>query len=225
MKASLKRTLLALAMLAAAAGSAGAEHGQPSPQPQADQRAVFRFASALYGLDPDLLEAIASVESGGDPSAVSPKGAQGLMQIMPATGKCLGLRKPFDPVQNTLAAARFLAYLRWWQLGRPWRPADLPEVLAAYNAGPGAVRDHGGIPPYPETEDYVRKILIRYLFGRIPPAGLSARPRAADLLSRRSAPAASRANPDPAVDALDQLSEIKRLRAQAERRRLNHGVP
>jgi len=109
-----------------------------------------------YGLDPSLVLAIIEVESAFDPRAISSKGAQGLMQLMPATSTRFGVQDPFDPVQNLAGG---MAYLRW--LLKQFR-GNLPKALASYNAGEHAVARHGGIPPYPETQDYVKKVLTRY---------------------------------------------------------------
>ena len=112
--------------------------------------ALFGNAAAKYGLPASLLAAVAKVESGYDPSAVSPAGAQGLMQLMPGTAAGLGANA-FDPAQAVDAAAKLLAgHLRDF--------GSLPLALAAYNAGPGAVRRYGGIPPYAETRSYVNKV-------------------------------------------------------------------
>jgi len=108
-------------------------------------------AAADSGLDPALIRAVIQTESGGNASARSPKGAVGPMQLMPKTASDLGV-DPHDPVQNILGGSRYLASLKK-QFGND----DL--ALAAYNAGPGAVTQHGGIPPYPETQAYVRKVL------------------------------------------------------------------
>jgi hypothetical protein len=104
------------------------------------------------GLSPDLIKAVAMVESGFDPHALSPKGAQGLMQLMPATAAQYGVDDPFDPLQNLRAGATHLRRLLDEFSG------DLVLALAAYNAGSGAVRRHGGVPDYRETRDYVRKV-------------------------------------------------------------------
>lgn len=113
---------------------------------------LFTAAAQKYGVDADLLAAVAKQESGYDPKAVSPAGAQGLMQLMPATAKGLGVTDSFDPAQAVDGAARLLSDL----LDRFGR-TDL--ALAGYNAGPGAVLRYDGVPPYPETQNYVRSIL------------------------------------------------------------------
>ncbi|MDN4173557.1 transglycosylase SLT domain-containing protein [Nocardioides sp. SOB77] len=120
-----------------------------SAVPYAD---LFNRAAATYGVDAGLLAAIAKQESGYRPDAVSPVGAQGLMQLMPATARGLGVSDSFDPAQAVDGAARLVRDL----LDRFGR-TDL--ALAAYNAGPGAVLRYGGIPPYPETQNYVRSVL------------------------------------------------------------------
>jgi soluble lytic murein transglycosylase-like protein len=109
-----------------------------------------------HGLDPALVLAVASVESGFRPKAVSPKGAQGLMQLMPGTATSLGIADAFDPETNLEGGSRYLAELIALYGG------DLTKALAAYNAGPGAVKRHGGVPPYRETRAYVKKVLERY---------------------------------------------------------------
>jgi len=113
---------------------------------------LFNRAAATYGVDASLLSAIARQESGYRPGAVSPAGAQGLMQLMPATARGLGVTDSFDPAQAVDGAARLVRDL----LDRFGR-TDL--ALAAYNAGPGAVLRYDGIPPYPETQSYVRSVL------------------------------------------------------------------
>lgn len=115
--------------------------------------ALFREAEARFGLPAGLAEAVARAESGLDPRAVSPAGALGLMQLMPATARAFGAQDPFDPAQNVLAGARYLRHL----LDRVG--GDLKLALAAYNAGPGAVRRRGGVPPCRETRRYVEKVL------------------------------------------------------------------
>jgi len=104
------------------------------------------------GLSPSLIKAVALVESGFDPHAVSGAGAQGLMQLMPQTAKAYGVKDAFDPLANLQAGARHLRKL----LDR--FEGDLTLALAAYNAGEGAVERHDGVPDYAETVNYVRRV-------------------------------------------------------------------
>jgi soluble lytic murein transglycosylase-like protein len=110
--------------------------------------------AARHAINPDLVRAVIRAESGWNPRAVSPKGAMGLMQLMPATAAEYGVADPFDPAENIRAG---VAYLRWL-LDRFDGKTEL--ALAAYNAGPGAVEKYGRtIPPYRETRSYVRRIV------------------------------------------------------------------
>ncbi|HUN57771.1 MAG TPA: transglycosylase SLT domain-containing protein [Candidatus Binataceae bacterium] len=122
---------------------------------------VFATVGRMHNIDPDLLEAMAEVESGGDALSVSPKGALGLMQLMPTTASAFSVLNPFDPVANLMGAADFLDYLRN-RLARTPNLQGLPALLAAYNAGPGAVEKYGGVPPYAETDTYVQRVIERY---------------------------------------------------------------
>lgn len=122
----------------------------------ADLRALATAAARRHGLDPDLVLAVVQVESGFRPDAVSPKGAQGLMQLMPGTANALGVADPLDPGQNLDGGARHLGAL----VNR--YDGDLTRALAAYNAGEGAVARHRGVPPYRETRNYVKSVLKRY---------------------------------------------------------------
>ena len=105
-----------------------------------------------FQLEPALIKAVALVESGFNPGAKSPKGARGLMQLMPSTARSYGVRNIHDPYENLRAGANHLRSLLDEFNG------DLTLALAAYNAGSGAVRKHGGVPRYRETQDYVRKV-------------------------------------------------------------------
>jgi soluble lytic murein transglycosylase-like protein len=129
------------------------------PMPPQQIGPMVDRAANETGLDPDLLSAVIATESAGRPCAVSPKGAQGLMQLMPGTAAQLGVEDPFDPAQNIEGGARYLSGL----LGR--YGGDLPLALAAYNAGPGRVDAIGGTPAFRETIRYVEAIL-----GRLKPA-------------------------------------------------------
>lgn len=121
-----------------------------------DLKALATAAARRHGLDPALVLAVVQVESGFRTEAVSPKGARGLMQLMPATAAGLGVTDAFDAHQNLDGGARHLAGL----LAR--YDGDLRKALAAYNAGEGAVARHRGVPPYSETRAYVRSVLGRY---------------------------------------------------------------
>lgn len=125
----------------------------PASTPYAD---MAHMTAEHYGVDPKLVHAIISVESGWDPRAVSRKGAQGLMQLMPQTAARYGVRDVFDPLENIEGGARYLRDLLHEFNG------DLRLALAAYNAGGEAVRHYRGIPPYPETQEYVRAVLAAY---------------------------------------------------------------
>ena len=112
---------------------------------------MFVRAGAKHGVSPKLLAAVAKVESGYDPKAVSKAGAQGLMQLMPATARGLGVQNSFDPQQAINGAAKLLSsHLKEFK--------SLPLALAAYNAGGGSVHKYGGIPPFAETQAYVPKV-------------------------------------------------------------------
>ncbi len=129
------------------------------------RRIIFNSASN-QGVDPGLVEAIVAVESAFNPTAVSVKGAMGLMQLMPQTAVRYGVADPFDPKQNVHGGIRYLRDLLL-------RFENLLHALAAYNAGEGAVLRYQGLPPYPETHAYVRKVLERYGPGRNPIASSS----------------------------------------------------
>src|SRR5262252_6783930 len=110
--------------------------------------------AASQGLPQGLLPALIDQESGWNPRAVSPVGAQGLGQLMPATAAGLGVSDPFNPMQNMTGAARYLG-------SQLKRFGSVPLALAAYNAGPAAVAKYGGVPPYAETQAYVKNIMAK----------------------------------------------------------------
>jgi soluble lytic murein transglycosylase-like protein len=118
--------------------------------------AEIQEAATQYGVPRRLIEEVIRAESAFNASAVSPKGARGLMQLMPATASMLGVRNSFDPRENIRGGVRHLRAL----MDR--YGSNLSLTLAAYNAGEHAVNAYGGVPPYPETQQYVRKILAAY---------------------------------------------------------------
>ncbi len=114
-------------------------------------------ASREHGVDFSLLKAMIKVESNFNPKAVSRKGAKGLMQIMPCNYKKLNIKDPFNPWENIMGGTQYFKYL----LNR--FDGKLPLALAAYNAGPKTVEQYKKIPPYPETEKYVEKVMKYYI--------------------------------------------------------------
>lgn len=117
-----------------------------------DIRSLINKAAQRVGLSPALVGAVAQVESGFNPGAISPAGAIGVMQLMPSTAAGLGVN-PYDPEQNIYGGAQYLRY----QVDR--FNGNIPKALAAYNAGPGAVEKYNGIPPYRETREYVSCVM------------------------------------------------------------------
>lgn len=123
-----------------------------SPKLTDDVKQTIEAEALKSGLDPNLVKALIQTESNFNPSATSPVGAQGLMQLMPGTAKDLGVHNPFDPNENIRGGT---AYLK--QMVSKYQ--SVPLGLAAYNAGPGAVDKYQGIPPYRETQNYVQRVL------------------------------------------------------------------
>jgi soluble lytic murein transglycosylase-like protein len=127
-----------------AAGGGGPVDGQFSD--------LINAAAQKYGIDPALLKALIRQESNFNPSARSPAGASGLTQLMPGTAAALGVSNPLDPRQAIEGGAKYLSQqLKAFD-------GDVRKALAAYNAGPGAVQRYGGVPPYAETQNYVKKV-------------------------------------------------------------------
>ena len=121
----------------------------------------IRQAAALYQIPEDLIRAVIQVESDFDPRAVSPANARGLMQLMPETAERMLVTDIFDPRQNIFGGVRYLRVLANLFNG------DIELTIAGYNAGEGAVIRYGGIPPFPETQDYVKRVLAQYRANRV----------------------------------------------------------
>lgn len=145
---------------------------QAGSSPAPDLNQVVTSASATYHLDPDLVNSVIHAESGFNSRAVSRKGAQGLMQLMPGTAVRLGVTNPFDPEANVGGGTRYLRQL----LER--YNFDLVKALAAYNAGPTKVEQYRGVPPYRETRAYVARIVHDYNRKKIAEEKQAAAPRA-----------------------------------------------
>lgn len=128
-----------------------AKRNAPSPWDE-----MIAASAREFGVDPILVKCMMLVESGFNPRAVSPKGAKGLMQLMPKTAAAYGVIDVFDPAQNIRGGVRYLNFLLNLFNG------NLNMAIAGYNAGEGAVARYGTIPPYNETQDYVRKVLTAY---------------------------------------------------------------
>lgn len=127
-----------------------------SPSPDDRMEQIIQDAAARHQVDPALVKAVINTESGWNPTAVSRKGAMGLMQLIPGTAQRFGVGNPYDPAQNVEGGTTYLKTLLDRYNG------DLSKSLAAYNAGEGAVDKSGGVPWYPETQRYVRKVTDAY---------------------------------------------------------------
>jgi len=127
-----------------------------APSPKVDLKDVVASASNTHRIDPDLINSVIHAESGFNPHAISPKGARGLMQLMPQTANRLGVKNSFDPRDNVDGGTRYLRELL------ELYNFDLIKALAAYNAGPQRVQQYHGVPPYRETRAYVRRIILDF---------------------------------------------------------------
>jgi soluble lytic murein transglycosylase-like protein len=134
--------------------AAAAEPQPPKAPPSTFREAVDRIAER-NNLSPQLVHSVIKVESNYNPNAISPKGALGLMQLIPSTARRFGVSNAFNPVENVEGGARYLRYLLDLYKG------DYRLALAAYNAGEGAVARHGGVPPYAETVNYLQQVRNR----------------------------------------------------------------
>jgi soluble lytic murein transglycosylase-like protein len=145
--------------------------------------AIVERIAAEQSVPAELLHSVIQVESNYNPGAVSPKGAQGLMQLMPETARRFGVPNSFDPVENIQGGAKYLKYLLELYKG------DYPRALAAYNAGEKAVARYGGIPPYVETRNYVTQVQSRVDARRKIDAAkpAAARPEASKLVETATA--------------------------------------
>jgi len=139
-----------------AAASALGGANAPAPVAPAQIDALVQQNASNWQVDPALLKAVIANESGFNANATSKVGAQGLMQLMPATAQSLGVQNAYDPAQNVAGGARYLKGL----LDR--FGGDARKAVAAYNAGPGAVEKYGDVPPYAETQNYVQNVLASF---------------------------------------------------------------
>jgi len=131
----------------------GKKSRQKSPLNKKCYDPLIKKAAQKFNVDFSLIKAVIEVESAYNPRAVSPKGAQGLMQIMPSNFKALKLSDPFEPSQNIMAGTRYLNKMIHQYKG------NIKHALAAYNAGPGNVDKYKGIPPFQETRNYVQRVM------------------------------------------------------------------
>src|SRR5271155_2699043 len=174
-------------------------------QPSTDLNEVVREASGTYHLDPDLVTSVIRAESGFNVRAVSPKGAQGLMQLMPQTASELGVHNAFDPQANVEGGARYLREL----LER--YDFDLIKALAAYNAGPQRVEQYGGVPPYYETKAYVARIVRDFNNKKLAAkaAGKAGGKTASQPPAPKSSPSKSAGTPAPTTKSKKSIPQTQ----------------
>ncbi|MDO8432788.1 MAG: lytic transglycosylase domain-containing protein [Candidatus Binatus sp.] len=196
-----------------------------------DYQSLFAVVGTMYSIDPHLLNAIARVESAGNPNAISSAGAIGLMQLEPPTAADFGVYDLFDPVQNTLGAARYIDYLRRHQ--QTAALSALPAILAAYNAGEKGAGNRGVDSAPAETRRYVRDVLMHYLLDGTPSPAWpvvervsnppatpkTPKPEAAAAIPRGARQTTTRRVSDREI--LDQLSSIGERRKLALERQEN----
>ena len=176
---------------------------RPVPQENTnavDLNQVIAAASGRYRLDPDLVNSVIRAESGFNVRAVSRKGAQGLMQLMPGTASTLGVPNAFDPEANVEGGTRYLREL----LER--YNFDLVKALAAYNAGPQRVEQYGGVPPYYETRAYVARIVRDFNRKKAAAKSAAMRPGALPKRTKKSNTVTTQHNPLPALRAKASLA-------------------
>lgn len=169
---------------------------QALPSPPQTVNELISSISQQYHLDPDLVNSVIRAESGFNPRAVSPKGAQGLMQLMPQTASQLGVRETFDPAANIEGGTRYLRQL----LER--YNFDVVEALAAYNAGPHRVEQHHGVPPFRETHAFIARIIRDFNRKKLAQLNTAAAARANRRDPPRSMPTPSRASAHKSGDKL-----------------------
>jgi hypothetical protein len=167
--------------------------GSTEAGPDASINELIDQSARNHGVDPLLVHSVIKAESNYNPNAVSNKGAQGLMQLMPATARDLGVKNPMNPKENIEGGVKFLKYLQT-------QFSDPALALAAYNAGEGAVRRYNWIPPYPETQDYVVKVARNYRQAKA--AAEAARQPSQTLQPQRSAQQQQQATKSEAATAV-----------------------
>jgi len=174
-------------------------------QPSPDLNEVVKAASGTYHLDPDLVNSVIRAESGFNVRAVSPKGAQGLMQLMPQTASQLGVQNVFDPQANVEGGTRYLREL----LER--YDFDLVKALAAYNAGPQRVEQYGGVPPYYETKAYVARIVRDFNNKKLAAkaAGKAGGKTASQPPAPKSSPSKSAGTPAPTTKSKKSIPQTQ----------------